>query len=1035
MNRFIQDILGFSLKHRGFILVMTGVLVLAGTFSYLNTPIEAFPDVTNTRVQIITQWPGRSAEEVEKFVTIPIEVEMNAVPKKSSLRSISLFGLSVVTIIFDDNVQEFEARQQVAIRLTSAEIPDGVEPDVQPPSGPTGEIFRYTLTSPKRSVRELKTLQDWVLDRQLKSVPGVADVVSFGGEVKTYEVSVDPNALAKYNITALDVFQAITQSNVNVGGDVITRNDQSYVVRGLGLVTNIPQIENIIVENNAGVPVYIKNVAQVREACLPQLGYVGRDSLDNQLEGIVLMRLGENPGAVLSALQAKVAELNDRVLPADTRISTFYDRTTLIEHTTHTVKDNLLHGVLLVTALVLLFMLDWRATVCVAVVIPLALLFAFVCLRLRGMSANLLSMGAIDFGIIIDGAVVMVEGLFVVLDRKAREVGMERFNKLAKLSLIKRNASQAAKSIFFAKIIIITALLPIFAFQKVEGKMFSPLAFTLGFALLGAMIVTLTLVPVLVSYLLSKNVHERHNRFVELMKAGVMNAFQWCRRNKWLSVGSAAGTLVLSLVGFTQLGTEFLPHLNEGSVYIRASMPLSASLESSIKMSNRIRHIFDSFEEVNQVISQAGRPNDGTDPTGFFNIELFVDLKPKEEWKRDISKEALIDEMKARLSGFQGINFNFSQPISDNVEEAVSGVKGSLAVKVYGTDPVELTRLGVQIRSILENVRGVEDLGLVGLIGQPELRIQLDQNRMALYGVTTLNCQTVVEMAIGGKNASVLYEGERRFAIRIRYQPGFRDNERVIGDLLVPTVSGAKVPLKSISEISYSTGLAFLYRENNQRFIAVKFSVRGRDLGGTIAEAQQSVNAQIHLPRSMHMEWRGDFENQVRATNRLAQVVPISIGLIFLILFVLFGNMRDAGLTLLNVPFALIGGIMALALTGINFSISAGIGFIALFGVCVQNGVILISVFQHNLAEKKPLAEAISSGVSERVRPVVMTALMASLGMLPAALSTGIGSETQKPLAIVVIGGLITATILTLLVFPLIVESVYRRFPETRKRK
>lgn len=1029
MKKVIDSIISFSLRHKFFTIVATLFVMGLGVYSYLNTPIEAFPDVTNTRVQIITQWPGRSAEEVEKYVTIPLEVEMNSIPRKSSLRSISLFGLSVVTMIFEDEVDDFTARLQVSQRMTSVSVPDGVSPEIQPPYGPTGEIFRYTLQSTDHTTRELKTIQDWVIERQLKAVPGVADVVSFGGEIKTFEIQVNPLMINKYGLTALDVYSGISKSNINVGGDVIEKNGQAYVVRGIGTLNNIGEIENLIITSFEGIPVLVKNVAKVVETNLPRLGYVGRDSVSNLVEGIVIMRKGENPSIVLENLKAKIEELNNDILPNDVRISTFYDRSNLINFTTTTVTHNLLEGIALVTIIVLIFLADWRTTVIVSVIIPLSLLFAFMCMYAKGMSANLLSMGAIDFGIIVDGAVVMVEGIFVTLDMRAHRLGMGRFNKTLKLGAIRHTAADLGNSIFFSKLIIISALIPIFAFQKVEGKMFSPLAWTLGFALLGSLLFSLTLVPVLCSILLNKNVKERHNPVLNFINHLVIKGYDFVAKTKVVSVTVALVFLSISLYCFRFLGTEFLPQLNEGAVYIRASMPLSSSLPKSVEITERIRKDVVRFGEVKQVLSQTGRPNDGTDPTGFFNIEYFVELKPKEDWKRKISKEDLISEMKTKLEAYQGINFNFSQPIMDNVEEAVSGVKGSMALKIYGRDLYKLEKYGNEALALIKDIPGISDAAVIGLIGQPELRIELDQEKMALYGVNTADCNSVIEMAIGGKAVSKMYEGERRFDIRIRYSPEFRSNEEDIGNLLVPTEHDTKVALKEIANIHSVTGPAFVFRENNARFCAVKFSVRDRDLGSTIAEAQQTISKKLSLEHGMKIEWKGEFENQVRAQGRLNQMIPISIFCIFVLLFITFNNPLDPALVLVNVPFALIGGIWALFITGTNFSISAGVGFIALLGVCIQNGVILITVFKQNVNLKMPLDEAVREGVISRIRPVVMTALMASLGLLPAALSTGIGSETQKPLAIVVIGGLITSTILTLFIFPLIVKYVYgKRF-------
>ncbi len=1030
MNKFIQGIIAFSLKNRGFVFLMTLVVVIMGVVSYRNTPIEAFPDVTNTEITIITQWPGRSAEEMEKFVTVPIEIALNPVQKKASVRSTTLFGLSVVKVIFEDGVDDAFARPQVNNLLREVDLPDNITPDVQPPYGPTGEIFRYTLESPGRTVRELKTLQDWVVERNLKSVPGVADVNSFGGEVKDYEISVNPSKLQDFSLTPLDLYNAVQRSNINVGGDVINEGQQNFVVRGIGLLNNISDINNTVIKNVNGVPILVRDVAQVRESALSRLGQVGRGYQDDKLEGIVVMRKGENPSEVISRLHDKVAELNGKILPSDVKIKTFYDRQQLIDFSTETVIHNLLEGIVLVTLIVFLFMADWRTTVIVSVIIPLALLFAFICLRLRGMSANLLSMGAIDFGIIIDGAVVMVEGLFVALDHRAHQMGMERFNKLSKLGLIKKSGREMGKSIFFAKAIIITALLPIFSFEKVEGKVFSPLAWTLGFALLGALIFTLTLVPVLVSILLKKDVREKDNFFVRGVKRGAERGFRFTYGRKTVTLVVAAVVTVAGLGAFSFLGSEFLPELNEGSIYVRAQLPLSISLHDSNELCNQMRRVFLGFPEVSDVVSQTGRPNDGTDPTGFYNNEFLVQIKHTEEVQKKMKSKAyredLIDRMKAQLRRFEGVDFNFSQPITDNVEEAASGVKGSIAVKIYGTDLATLEGKAREVYGQLKDVQGIDDLGVLRNIGQPELHVELDESRMASYGVDKSDANAVLEMAVGGKQASQLYEGERKFPIRVRYERQYRETPAEIAALMVPTQSGKTIPLVEISDIGQVTGPSLIYRDDNRRFAAVKFSIRGRDMGSTIAEAQKKVAAVVKLPKGYEMKWTGDFENQRRAQQRLSQVVPISLALIFFILFILFGNLKDAGLVLLNVPFAIIGGIAALLITSTNFSISAGIGFIALFGICIQNGVILISVFKQNLVRRMTLDSSISEGVSERVRPVVMTALMATIGLMPAAISTGIGSETSKPLAIVVIGGLITGTVLTLFVFPLVFERFYR---------
>jgi cobalt-zinc-cadmium resistance protein CzcA len=1033
----MKNILALSLKYKFAIFFFTILVIIGGVTSFIKTPIEAFPDVTNTSVTIITQWPGRSAEEIEKFITIPIEISMNSVQKKTSVRSTSLFGLSVINVIFDDGVDNQFARIQVNNQLQDVDLPDNVNPEVEPPYGPTGEIFRYTLSSPTRSVMELKTIQDWVLDRQFKSIPGIADVNSFGGEVRIFEVQVNPNLLATYDVSSVEVFKAIQNSNINVGGDVVSRGQEAYVVRGIGLLTSINDIKGILIKNVNGIPVYVRTVANVEESALPRLGQVGWQNENDKVEGIVVMRKNENPSEVIKAVNAKVNELNGGILPRDVKIKTFYNRQTLIDFCTETVLHNMGEGILLVTLIVFIFLADWRTSLIVAFIIPLALLFAFSCMYLKGMNANLLSLGAVDFGIIIDGTVVMVEGVLVVLALKAEELGMPRFNNIFKLGLIKNKGASMAKAIFTSKTIILVALLPIFAFQKVEGKMFTPLAWTLGFAILGATIFTLTLVPVLISLLLNKNVVEKSNFFVRGIHKGAITAFNYTFRHRRNTLIVAGIVLVAGFYTLTIHGTEFLPQLNEGSIYVRASMPRSIDLETSVGYANEFRAIFEDNPEVHQVLSQTGRPNDGTDPTGFYNIEFLVDLYPQKEWKSKLNKQELIAKMQKRLSAYPGIDFNFSQPIMDNVEEAVSGVKGSIAVKIYGTDFDYLAVQASKIYDVMKKVDGVEDLGVVQNLGQPELRIELDQQKMDLYGVQTVDAQAIIQMSIGGEAASQMYEEERKFDIRVRYLPEFRKSDVEIGNLKVPTQNGTKIPLKDIADIRYLTGPSLIFREDNLRFIAVKFSIRGRDMGSVIKEAQEGVNKVVKLKTGYSMKWKGDFENQTRATKTLEMVVPISLAVIFFILYLTFGSLKDAGLVFLNVPFAIIGGSVALLITGTNFSISAGIGFIALFGICVQDAVIIISAFKENLQKQMNLEQSIREGVASRIRPVVMTAMMGTCGLLPAALSSGIGSESQKPLAIVVIGGLLSAAILTLFIFPLVFETFYEKAAakETKKWK
>ena len=1019
MNKFIKNIIAFSLKNKSFTFIWVGILAVLGFISFRNMPIDAFPDVTNTQITIITQWNGRSAEEVERFVTTPIELAMSPVQKKTSVRSTSMFGLSIIKIIFDDHVDDAFARTQVNNQMRTLSLPEGVSPEVQPPYGPTGEIYRYTLQSKDRNSRDLLTLQTWVIDRALRGIPGVADINVFGGQQKIFQLNIDPRKLETYNLTTTSVYDAVAKSNLNVGGDVIEKNGQSYVVRGIGLLKSIQDIENVIVRNDQGNPILVKNVANVVESSLPRVGQAGLNDQDDVVCGTVVMRKGENPIEVLKLVKEKIDELNHKILPKDVKIITYYNRETLMDFTTHTVMHNLLEGIVLVTVVVFLFMADWRTTLIVSLVIPLSLLFAFFCLNMAGMSANLLSLGAIDFGIIIDGAVVMVEGIFVMLDHQSQKFGMKRFNKLAKAGWIKNTGIGLGKAIFFSKLIIVTSLLPIFSFQKVEGKMFSPLAFTLGFALLGALIFTLTLVPVLTHLLLNKNVKEKHNVFVEFWNRIVMKGFQFAFRNKKLSLFVAVGVLLASLFSAKFLGTEFLPKLNEGSLWITAEMPMSTSLGESLKTTEKLKNVIRTFPEVTGVLSQTGRSNDGTDPNGFGFVQFSVNLKPKEDWGRKITMDELIDEMDAKLKEYPGIIFNYSQPISDNVAEAVAGFKAENGIKIYGDDLTVLDQQAQKVFQIIKNIDGIKEPGIIKNIGQPEVSVVLDREKMAQYGVTLSDAQSVLETAFGGVTASTLYDGDRKFDIRIRYEKEFRKDEKDIAQLMVPTQDDGLIPLKEICKIVSDNGAAFIYRDGIKRYIGIKFSIRDRDLGSTIAEAQQKV-AQIQMPDGYSVGWTGQFENQQRATKRLGQVVPISLLGIFFLLFILFGNIKDTLLVLANVPFALIGGIVALHLTGMNFGISAGVGFIALFGICIQNGVILLSEFHQNIKNGLSVTDGIMKGVRERTRPVMITALMATIGLLPAALSNGIGSESQKPLAIVIIGGLQSATVLTLLVFPII---------------
>jgi cobalt-zinc-cadmium resistance protein CzcA len=1030
MNNLVKSIISFSLRNRLFIFFMTGIVAIVGIYCFIKTPIVAFPDFTNTQIQIITRWPGRSSQEIERFVTIPVEIAMNGVQRKTNLRSQSLFGLSVVTLVFEDDVDDMYGRQQIDGLLPSIDFPEGSEHELTPPTGPTDEIFRYTLHSKYKTPTELHTLQDWVIDRNLRTVPGVADVVTFGGPIKSYDVNVNPNLLSQYDLSSLEVYDQISKSNVNVGGDVIEKSGQAFVVRGIGLINNSEDIKNIVIKNIKGTSILVKNVAEVKESYQPRLGMVARGHDPDVVEGIVLMRKGIDPGPVLKALREKVKELNEKVLPAGVEVQTVYDRQNLINFCLHTVFHNVILGIFLVTAIVLLFMRDWRATLIVSLIIPLSLLFAFIMLYIKGMFANLISIGAIDFGILIDGAVVMVEGVFVALGYHAAEIGMEKFNKLAKSGIIRRTGVDMGKAISFSKLIIITALIPIFSFEKVEGKLFSPLAFTLGFALLGALIFTLTFVPALTSRLLRKDVIEKHNPLVTGLIKYYEKLFNWVMGHKRLSFGIAMVILAVTFFSAKFLGTEFIPHLDEGALWVEGSAPMSISLPQAKTLADSMRYDLMSFPEVHEVVSQIGRPDDGTDPKGFYDIECLVDLYPKEQWKSNYTKDELMDKMQKRLdSKYVGAIWSFSQPIIDNVNEAIAGINVNQAVKVFGENLDTLSKIARQVCEKVKTIRGMEDVGILKNLGQPELRIDLDRGKMAVYGISAAEANAVIELAIGGKAATQLHEGEKKFDIRVRYQYPFRKSEKEISELMIPTSSGTKIPLKEIASIQLSSGPSFIYRDNNKRFTAIAFAVRGRDLGSTVGEGQRKLTNEIKLPKGYTIQWSGEYESEIRAMTRLSIVVPISLIIIFVILLVLFRKIKDVLLVLMNVPFALVGGILALLITGTNFNISAGIGFIALFGICIQNGVIIISVVKQNLHKRMSLDIALKTGIISRVRPVVMTALMAIFGLLPAAISTGIGSETQKPLAIVIVGGLISATLLTLLIFPVILHKMYREKP------
>ncbi len=1026
MKKFVQGLVAFSLKNSLIVFFLTAILLAAGIVSYIHTPIEAFPDVTNTRARIITQWPGRSAEEVEKFITLPISKQMNTIPKKSEVRSISLFGLSVVTVLFDDGVEDFYAQQYASNRLNGLDLPEGADVEIDPPSGATGEIFRYVIKS-DLPIKEIKAIQDWVIERELISVPGVADVVSFGGEEKMFEIKINPTQLENYNLSALDVYEAVSKSNINVGGDVIKRGDQAYVVRGVGLINKVEDIGNILIQTKGSAPILVKNVAEVSISAKPRLGQVGLDGNDDVVEGIVVMLRGENPGEVIKKLKVRLDELNERVLPKNVKIVPFIDRTELVNTTVKTVTKNLTEGVLLVSLIVFIFLYNWRTSLIVASVIPLSFLFAIVMLRIQGLPANLISMGALDFGLLLEGTLVIVEQVFVSLEKKAHQVGMERFNNMSKMGLIKKSVGSVATYIFFALIILIIALMPIFSFTKVEGKMFSPLAFTLGYALLGSLILSLTYVPAMCKVMLTKNIVEKENMISRFFRENLFKLFKWSTRHRKATIYAFLALLAICAVRFAFYGSEFIPKLNEGAIYVRATLPNSINLDESVRLTQEMKAKIRKFEEVKFVLSQTGRPNDGTDPTGFFNIEFHIELKHKDEWKHDISKEELIAEIKKILDVYPGIAFGFSQPIQDNVEEYVAGVKSPLAIKIFGNDLFELEEMAAKVANSIKDVKGIDDINVYKNIGLPELRIQLDDEKMARYAVTTADAQAVIRMTIGGQAATKFYDDEKIFDITLRFEKEYRDSKEKIEGILIPTMNGKKVPLKEIATVEYKTGPTFIYREGNSRYIAVGFNIQGRDLGSTIAEAQKKVAAEVKLPKENVMKWAGEFESKERASKQLAMIVPVVLVLILCLLYFNFGNFKDTMIAVTAMPYAFIGGFLSLWVTGTVFGISAGIGFIILFGVSAIDSIVLIGMIRENMRAGMHLKDAISHGIYSRIRPIVMIALMGSLGLLPAALSTGMGSEVQKPLAIMIVGGLITCMILSLTVLPQVFYLVYRK--------
>lgn len=1019
----INRIVHFALHQRALVLIGAALLLTWGAFSFSQLPIEAYPDVMNTQVQVITQWPGHAGEEVEKLITVPLETQLNGVPHVQTLRSDSLFGLSSITLTFEDGVDDYFAREQVNQAIGAASLPTGIQPSMSPLASATGEIYRYTVVG--APLMKLKEIEDWTLEKEFKSVPGVADVNSFGGTIKQYQIEIDPGKLKAYDITLQNVTDALAGANANAGGSYLERGGEEYVVRGIGLLRGTSDIGNVVIASHSGTPLHIRDVATVRIGYQPRLGKVGwraggsGPDTDDAVMGIILLRRGENAGPVLEAIHKKVHDLNNGILPPGVKIVTFIDRTNLVHTTSHTVEKNLVEGILLVVTILFLFLGNVRAAVIVALTMPFALLFAFTCLNLVHIPANLLSLGAIDFGVLVNGTVIMVENIYRRLaNRPAEETS---------LSCILRATGEVQSEVAWTTLIIITAYLPLFTMQSVEKKMFAPMAYTISFALVGSLLMALLVAPVLCALLLKGRLKAGEGKAMDSLNGGYRRALRWSLANPVPVLTGSIGLLLLSMLVAPRLGTEFLPHLDEGNLWIRASLPTTVSYSEASRVVPKIRAIMAQYQPVSLVVSQNGRPDDGTDATGFYNAEFLVNLKPYDQWRGYKSKDALIAKMNADLSQIPGVNFNFSQNIEDNVEEAVTGVKGELAVKLFGDDLDVLEKKAAEIQSVMAGIPGVVDLTTLTETGEPQVQVVVDRDKIARYGINIQNVQNVVSTAIGGNAVTQVLEGEKKFDVVARLTPESRQNVDAIKDITVSTPDDQRIPLSQLAQIKVTSGAAFIYREGNRRFIAIKFGVRGRDIGGTVAGAQAKVARQVTLPSGYYTVWGGEFQSMQRAEARLALIVPATLLLIFFILFLMFGSVSRSLLVMLNVPLALIGGIFALYMTHFHLSVAAAVGFIALFGVVVQNGVIMVSHFDHLRSEGKSLLEAVVDGAVTRLRPILMTAILAGVGLIPAAVSTGIGSDTQKPLAIVIIGGLVSATVLTLFVLPLIYTFFARR--------
>jgi cobalt-zinc-cadmium resistance protein CzcA len=1020
----IRRLVDFALNNRFLVLAATLLLLVWGGISFHQLPVEAYPDVANNYVEVITQWPGISAEQIEQQVTVPLEVVMNGIPGVASLRSFSIFGLSDLKLIFEDGTSNFENRERVLERLSQVTLPQGVTPQMGTDWSPVGQIYFFTLqnTNPAYDVMELKSIEDWVVEKNLKSVPNVVDVATFGGPTREYQVRVDPDKLISYGISNSQVEQQLSGNNVNAGGSFIQSGMQQINIREVGQVKNVHDIENTVLFTKNGTPRRVKDIGEVSQGPKIRLGQFGRAIryengavIDNSdvVSGIVLLRKGADGEPTLAALHEKVKELNDHILPHGVKIVPFIDRSDLVHYTTHTVMHNLTEGILLVVIILFLFLGNVRGAIIVALTIPFSLLFAATFLKLNGIPANLLSLGALDFGMVVDGAVVMVENII-------RHIGHKDADDKTTIQKIFDAAHEVQRPVFYAITIIITAYLPIFTLQRVEGRLFKPMAWTVAFALLGAIIFSMTVAPALASLLFPKGAKEWRNPVIAWLTAIYRRAVGFSIRMRYLTVGAAAAILAVTIWLAAGIGSEFLPHLDEGALWVRGTLAPSTGPDEGIRLANQARILLSAFPEVTECTSQVGRPDDGTDTTGFFNTEYYVGLKPKEQWRPGFheDKEELIAAMNKELERFPGVAWAFSQPIADNMEEAVSGVKGQLATKIYGEDLKTLEEKAEQIVKIMRGIKGIEDLAVLRVLGQPNLNLSVDRTRAARYQINVSDVQDAIQTAVGGNTLSQVLQGEERYDLVMRYLPRYRDTRDAISNIRLLSPTGERVSLAQLCTIEEREGASEIYREGNKRYIAIKYSIRGRDLGGAVEEAIRKVGAGVQLPRGYRIDWEGEYESQKRAQARLFVIVPLTVLLIFIILYTMFRSLKWALLIMVTVLVAPIGGLLALLITHTNFSVSSGVGFLALFGVCVQTGVIMLEYINQLRARGFSVTDAAVEGAVLRLRPIMMTSLVATLGLLPAALSHGIGSDSQRPFAIVIVGGLIAALVISIFLLP-----------------